>query len=388
MNLALFLSYRMKSLNGALDFLPSLIRATVDKLTFFAGSSSTTTTEAWTEIVTKIMVAHGSYVINLAVAPSPHQHQDLDNPLRINYIALAAAVYNKNDSIVAAMLRAEIDPWGQSNVLGSSVYAAAGADSAPIMEMLLMDRDVHEANEDYDERRKLQSRILISSLKRATHKGNWAVAAALLTMSSERSIRLPRSYIRSWTKGAVAADNYGFLSKLRQVGYLSKDVSEYANEIISGLDLSHNPEPTLRFCIQEKLLYARETRIGRIADRLQHLLSLAVSRRNVLLAKAALAVNAHTEHPVALRTAIKNHDLTMVQLLLDNGVDPEAKADCPAEQSTCELACSMSEIYEELKRAIHQKMKALGKDYRFLRHLVGVNEGGEAIYVAYTFHRP
>ena len=58
MILALLLTYRMKSLDGALDISPYSIRATVNKLIFFAGSSSTTTTEAWTGVVVQIMVTH------------------------------------------------------------------------------------------------------------------------------------------------------------------------------------------------------------------------------------------------------------------------------------------------------------------------------------------
>ena len=106
------------------------------------------------------------------------------------------------------------------------------------------------------------------------------------------------------------------------------------------------------------------------------------------LAKAAFAVNAYADCPTALRAAISHGDAPMVRVLLDHGVDSEARMHQPPEKTTWELACDDNEIRFLLCRAIKEKMEALGSNYRAPHQVSRASPKDKCVLVAYTLHAP
>lgn len=158
---------------------------------------------------------------------------------------------------------------------------------------------------------------------------------------------------------------------------------KYARYIVYGLVRNANPEPILRFCIKEGLFSENDP-----SEDGRDLLSEAVIRGSTGLAKAAFAVNAYADCPTALRAAISHGDAPMVRVLLDHGVDSEARMHQPPEKTTWELACDDNEIRFLLCRAIKEKMEALGSNYRAPHQVSRASPKDKCVLVAYTLHAP
>ncbi|KAH6633779.1 hypothetical protein C7974DRAFT_178031 [Boeremia exigua] len=385
-NLALFLSYRAKALHGAPGFLPELIHATVEKLVDFVGSADLTARTRWTETVTQVIARrYGS--VNAAIAPYLYQLRDLKDD-RISYTALAVALYARDTDVAAAMIGAGMNPWDQSCLFSCAIYITTEVNDLHILKMLLSAADKLDMDMSSESRKKLQYRTITRSIHNATHAGYWDVAVLLLVWGATNIKKPPCSTVKFWMERAAAADGLDFLDNIRKLGYIRHSISNYAHCIIRGLLRNPMPDSALRFCIRNGLLNEHNKTSTCKNTSYHHLLNLAVLERNILLAKAALAVNAYADQPAALRTAISLGDTSMVRFLLDSGVDPEGLMHPPVEKTTCELAEPDSEVYHALKSAIHKKMQRLGTNYRPPHQVVRTSKKDPGVYVAYTFHAP
>ncbi|KAJ8115349.1 hypothetical protein OPT61_g2981 [Boeremia exigua] len=361
--LRLFLSYRMKILNGAPNLLPILIRATADRLIGFAGYNLASR-NMLIKTVTDVIIQHSRHPANLAIAPTSFQCRDLETK-RANHIALIVALYAKDEDLVAAILQAGIDPWCQSSLFDPAIYTATRVNSTQLVKMLLSASTKSDADQT-PSRMKWQFRILTNSINQATRSGYWTVAGLLL----------------QW-----AADGFEFLDKIHKLDFI-RHSPKYTDYITEGLVKNPSPESALRVCIRTGLLDENSPWESSQHSQYQWLLNFAVHKRGVSLAKAAIAVNACADYSKALRAAIKKNDISMVRFLFDSGVDPEARKHPPAGKTTCELAERGSEVYTAIKFAVCKKMQQLGANYRPPHQRVSVGKKGKEAYVAYTSEAP
>lgn len=158
---------------------------------------------------------------------------------------------------------------------------------------------------------------------------------------------------------AVAAGNIAFLEKLRGLRYIDPKTSNHVCFIVQGLLQNLKPEPMLRWCKEV----------------------------NLPLALDAFSVGACGDESTALRTAIKNGHTAMVRLLLEHGVDPEARGDPRIRQSTCELADQYCpEAYDIVRLAVEQRQRRLGVDYVAPTYCKYDRMKNRPFLMQYTFH--
>jgi hypothetical protein len=376
----------MKTLNGAPDFLPNLIRAIGDRFMRYADGPEKSR-EAVTEILIQTIIVRCANPTNLAVAPTRNQCKELDSN-RIEHATLAVALYVDADDVVESILSAGIDPWTQSSLFKPPIEIAARMNSATNVQKILLVTDKIHAGHLSQECKHNQARIIFNAIEAAARYHHWSVAEQMMMWSAEHLAKPSLSQVGYWIRVAVASSSLNALRTIRGCGYLQHSMRKYAVYIVYGLVRNANPEPILRFCIKEGLFFENDpSEYGR------DLLNEAVYHESTGLARAAFAVNAYADCPTALRVAIKKGDAPMVRVLLDHGVDPEARMHQPPERTTCELACKYPasehpEIRYLLCRAIKEKMKALGSNYRAPHQITRASPKDKWVLVAYTFHAP
>ncbi|KAG9197033.1 hypothetical protein G6514_002518 [Epicoccum nigrum] len=384
-NLASFLSYRTKSLYGAPDFLPSIIRGTSNRLMSF-GYLSENRRLSITEKIMQIIIKRSVQLpVRLAIEPTLLQQQDLNND-RMDNIALAMAMYAHFGPTFEAILRQGVDPWGQAMLFKDSIYIATELDDERFVEMLLLATDKNEIGLISKQRRQRQARVMSNALELAVRKGRWTIAERLMTWSAANNAKLPLSAVGSCVKHAISSDNFKFLTKIHELGYFRNAIHKYAEFIVDGLLSNTKPEPALRFCIDHHFFHENSI-VSRQYEFSARLLDIAIYEKSVPLVQAAIAVNSYADLSASLRNAIKKRSPSIVCALLDSGVDPEAPMHPPPDQTTCELASGCSEIYNMTRRAIVEKKQALGADYH-APHQKVYTGCGNFDYVAYTFHAP
>ena len=371
----------MKTLNGAPDFLPNLIRAIGDRFMRYADCPETTR-ESVTKVLIQIIIERCTYPVNLAVAPTPTQCKELDDD-RIEHTTLALALYVDADDLVESILSSGIDPWTQSSLFKPPIEIAARMNSETNVQKILLVTDKTHAGHLSKECKHIQARIIFNAIDAAAHYHHWSVAEQMMVWSAEHLGKPSLSQVGYWICEAVKSSSLNALRTIRGCGYLQHSMRKYARYIVYGLVRNANPEPILRFCIKEGLFFENDPfKNGR------DLLSEAVDLRSTSLAKASFAVNAYADCPTALRAAISHGDAPMVRVLLDHGVDPEARMHQPPEKTTWELACDDFEIRFLLCGAIEKKMKALAPNYRPSHQVSRASPKDKWFLVAYTFHAP
>jgi hypothetical protein len=384
-NLASFLSYRTKSLYGAPDFLPSIIRGTVDRLMSF-GYLSENRRLGITEKIIQIIIKHSVQLpVRLAIEPTSLQQQDLNND-RMDNIALAMAMFAQVRPTFRAILRQGVDPWGQTMLFKDTIYIATELDDERFVDMLLLATDKNEIGLISKQRRQRQARVMSNALELAVHEGRWTIAERLMTWSAANNAKLPLSAVGSCVKHAISSDKFNFLTKIHELGYFQHAIHKYAEFIVDGLLSNTKPEPALRFCIDHRFFHENSI-VSRQYGFSARLLDIAVNKESVPLVKAAIAVNSYADRSASLRDAIQQRSPSIVCALLDSGLDPEAPMHPPPDQTTCELSSGHNEIYNMIRKAIVEKKQALGSYYR-APHQKVYTGCGNSDYVAYTFHAP
>lgn len=379
----MFLIRRTKARHGAPDFLPCLIHAMIDELCGVLNNHSPWPREDLTTEVIDTILVRCPNAVNLAIAPTATQIKDQTD--KGGSCALGFALYQEKEEVVSALLDSGVDPWDGNSLFRSSFFVATKVNNASLVKRLLSASDNHDIGHGApsEKRNRLQYRTIMNCIDQATQRRGEGVALALLAWFAERVPKSVTLNIRFWIQLATRAGNLDFLKEVHELGHAKKS-GKYTRFIVDGLAESAQPEPILRFCLDNDLISKLES----VSIEGEYILDVAVECNSLPLAQAAFAVNAYADTSAALRAAIRSHALPMVQLLLAHGVDPEAPMDPPVGMSTCELAEPHSALYWELHRAISRKMSALGAMYTPPFHLVRDCKTKKHVLVPYTFHAP
>jgi hypothetical protein len=379
-NLELFLILRSRSLNEAPEFLPTFINAIV-KGFLDHGDNTEDSQESITRLVIQIIIKRCADPIKLVFAPTVSQRRILEHG-KLEYAMLAMSLYATNDDLAETLLKNGTDPWVQSSLFQPAIQIAVEMDNKRIVLKILSMTDQFKFGDNTKKHVNLQSRVTHKAINTTVRKNSWDMAELLMRWSSSAFAKPSLDTICSWIFRAVESGSLTALKTLQNNGYFQLDIVHYEHFIVKGLIENPDPEPVLRFCIQQDLLEVH------CPYDTPGLLSRAVYEGSVRLAKAFFAVNAYDDFPEALRAAIRYNDEPMVRVLLENGVDPEARVHPPPSVTTCELASANPAIYDMLKDAIQKKMLALGDNYRAPHQSIASHAKRGMINVAYTFHAP
>ncbi|KAF2994681.1 hypothetical protein E8E13_001948 [Curvularia kusanoi] len=356
-NLALFLTYRVRSLHGASDFLPSVIRGTVDRLMTLRKNPEDLR-KGVTESVIQTLITHLEYPTNLAIIATPNQYQNLQVD-RMNYITLVVALYAQNEDEVRAILDGGVDPWIQTALFRSAIHISTDLNSEGLVRLVLTATDKMNVGPISKQRRDLQGRIMTQSIFASMRRRQWTIVDCLMKWSASHVAKPPLRTVQHWVElAASSSDACGTLVTMQKLGFLRHN-HNYHKAIAMGLMLNPKPEYVLRICIKERLLHEHSLIEWR-GYQSWTLLEIAIAGDKSALVKAVLAVNAPANMSESLRFAIWSDSCAAVRVLLDHGADPEAPMQPPAIETTCELAEDNPGISKMIKKAIEKKKDALG----------------------------
>jgi hypothetical protein len=389
-NMALFLERRTLVSHGAPDFLPSMIRSTVDIFLQLTGNATQELRLEWIKTTAAVIVKHCPDVVNLAIAPTSTKLKFFAEDTS-QQIAFAIAVLVCDEDMARKCLSLQTSPITQTNFFGQTLCNAVRGNSVPVLQLVLASNS-------------FESKTIVKALREAYLYASWDTAKALMTWHHQQGHRLPVPTIRYLIEKAAAGDALEFLEEMLGLGYVLKGKEQYCHSrdserswlhcqnYLRGILRSPAPQRVLKFCKDHLILdgwtkYAYDThRSPKVRRVLEH----AVHNHTKPLVEAIFALRMYSTTGKALRLAIKMNETDMVRLLLDKGADPEGELhgySWSAERSsTCELARPNSEVYKMLQTAIKEKMARLRAFYRMPYRTVWDSKKQEDVRVQYTFH--
>lgn len=330
---------------------------------------------------------HSPDALHTALAATPKKTQDYGTD-PTGCLALTVAIHLDDQALDTRLLKLGANPWISSHLFGSDAFHLTT---------------------------RLKARQLLRTLLSATSTNHSDVAAkrrsgiickcthlALSDKDSNMAIELFSWHIQHLGKPsggcssvlvhcAAATDALTFVQTMQTSGYLDPKRSPHTQEIIKGLLDNPQPQAMLDHFETNGFLNVYSRYRPNPNDQAQRLIDLAVHHSCVPLAKAVFALAHYVDTENGLREAISKNELSMVQLFLKNGADPEATRWCERakyHRSTCELARPGSKVYKIVREAVQKKVRTLGNRYSPPVFSVWDMKKQMDVPVAYTFHAP
>ena len=387
-NLAFFLERRTLNRHGAPDVLPPLIRAIVNEFVSITGVTTDTARASWIKKVAGVIAAHCYEASKSAIAPTVARIKDYNqDPLKSN--ALLVATYLKDDAMVSKLLAQGTDPWtGPLLFRKHFLHEAISSKNSRMIDLFL----AHAGLPQNESLSKTRVHVFSDAIVAASID-DWTLATRMLEWNAKHLPKLSPSASRQLVKKAVVNGALEFLRSMQDLGYLHLKKRPHTREIIQGLLTSSRPTDLLQhFNDRAFLSFYNHYRI-QDNDEARVLIDLATYNDSLGLAKAVIDVSNTTGHFLtcdcdeALREAISRNDTDMVDLLLAEGADPEAR-ECDGRGSTYELARPGSEVQLSIRVAIAMKVREWGDEYEMPKHLVWDAKKQKDVYQAYTLTPP
>jgi len=325
----LFLVYRCKSLYGAPEVLPNLVRNVVEHFMTATSQASGTDREAYMDRVCDAIVNHcrANMLSSLAIKPTPIvRRRFASDPIQV--YCLAIAILMKEKELVSHYLSQGVSVWDSTAIFEMPLKVAAKLEAIEFVAQLLEDA---KSSLTKSNRAKSMSHLRII-INRTTRSEHWDIAIIVIDWWF-RHLRKPHpATIVSWVKKAAIVPTTEFLHRILDHGHTS--ATKHA--LVELLYCHH--------AIQEdggRSRLARALIDRNILDPSKYyshpgavfgsLLALAVEQGDIKLATGYLKLDlspnglrnseGNFEHPL-VRAVVKS-DETMVRLLLDHDADPQ-----------------------------------------------------------------
>jgi hypothetical protein len=387
-NRTLYLEYHTRSLHGAPDILPSIVRSMVKTIMDFEGKKFESARSKQVSKVCAAVLDHCRAPITLLTVPTT-SHVVLcakDNKLNI---ALLTAIVLQHKNLVSHLLEHGASPWNRTYTFETRrpMDLAVRGTSFEILERILQ-----KAVQDHSgHTKKARSNLVVEAIIRALDLGK-PIFALHLAQWQVIQLGIPSKSQRDWifTK-AVRTGRISMTGYLLDLGFSGNLKERYLNAIVTAFEANTKAAAILRLCFKKGLVTIETVFRHDSRDKARPLLYWAIKANNSDLVKTILHYDRSKElvfkPSKSLRIAIKENNPSIVQLLLEHGFDPEG-GDNPHDKSTIEIARKKSMVYDMVHAAVTAKMTKLSSVYFAPKRYVWSSIKQKDELIAYSFTAP